>query len=767
MCKKTLFSLAGICVITAMAWNVCFSQTGRIVNREFLKQQEQEYRSVLEEDPENVEILKKLVRVLFDLESWSSLEIWGRKLLHIQPDIAEFNYMYAVCQRELGEIRPPLVRALTFNKAEKHFRKTIEIDPEYRDVYFQWSQLKRARKSYIASIELAMKQMSMDTTDSMYEYEVFKCFDYALAHVPADSLEPYLMQKPDSYKRWALGELYRRNNLPESALKIFNKLIQEDSGISLQPVYLSMVRTFIAQGMNALADETYWSGIHAIHSKTGAKLAVDDLLFIVNQQEYRDLKSYKTWGELRNTIKRMWVRRNLMPAMAYNSRLIEHYKRLDFAEMNYRYDGMRHKLYKADKVNRLAFPEWYYENYKLNDMAIIYIRYGEPDDRSFAIGDGVLSNMSWLYRERKDRDRLIFHFYIAPDAPPNYWTLSPMLMAASELDGLYDWDPLYYRIAQSVRDASEGDLPGEGGGAALNVSAISSELVDDRTENVIYAMKNDEHTFSKKTTVLPLSFVANRFRESSDKTLVQFAYGIPFNELFSKTKGDSVTLETGITVFDKYMDEVYRDLNTYTVPASGKDRRVYSKKEFIDVFSFHVPPEEYNVAIHCRIPETEQLNGSRFKYTVPAFPKKRLAISTLMLAHAVEFKTNSDRRYKNNLRITPNPKKEFSRKDPLYIYYELYNLAMDEGKTDYTVTFNITQQGGAQRKISNLFGVLGGGKPYTVSVTNDYSGDSAEDSNFISFDMQDAGKGTYVLALVVKDEINEAEITESVEFVIK
>ncbi|MCD6117347.1 hypothetical protein J7K93_10050 [bacterium] len=730
------------------------------------KEQVKEYKIILKQHPDSTAVLEKLIQVLIDKKDWGSTEIFAQKLLYKQPENIFAHYAFAVCERELGKNNAPILRLLNFKKSDKYFQKVVEMDSLYKDVFYQWALLKRMNGKYIDAVELIRKQMRIDPQNNIYRYEVFHLIDYMVEDVSSDSIETYLINRKDPYSRYALGELYRRKGVLEAADSVFSSLLKDHGQMELQPVYLSLVRLRITQKKFKDAQRFYWLGVDSVSTNAGAMLVTEGLMFIVHAEEYRALKRYKSFAELKRIVNYLWIKRNLMPAMEYNSRLIEHYRRLLKAEKYYRYDGLRHVLQKSDVANTIVFPPWYYENYKFNDMGLIYIRYGEPDDRITTFGSGVPSNISWLYRQRGNRTKLIFHFYIAPDAPPGYWTLKPMVSSGQELEKLYDWDTKYYRIAESIGAdrVKSSDSQTVDDIQAISATTLMSELTDERINDAEFAMKHDEQRFSKTTTVLPMSFIANRFLYSGSNTEVQFAYAIPAGEIFKKAKKDSITLEAGITVFDKYMKEVYKDLQRYKLIKSGKNKHIY-KKQFIGKFVFKVYPEKYNIAIHCRIPKTDQLNGSRFKYVVPRPGRNSLSLSTLLLAYDIKFKADSEKRIRGNLNIIPNPSLRFSKKDPLFIYYEVYNLKKGaDDLTNYTVTFNIKQKGSPGRKVKNLFGIFGKSESYTITVQNKYSGKSVKDSNFLSFDMSSAGKGEYKLEIVVHDNVSNSEKRQNVEF---
>ncbi|RKY82158.1 hypothetical protein DRQ07_02050 [candidate division KSB1 bacterium] len=768
--KKNNIVLLFISVLMLSSVKVSFGQTDELISKEELNKKKNEYKKILISRPDDIGVQLKYIGVLFDLKEWGAIETYVPGILKKYPDNKFAHYVYAIAEREIGKFRAPVLRIISFKKSEKHFKKLAEIDSLYRDVYFQWALLKRIEKEYIEAVELTKKQLQITPRETEMRRKIFHFYDYFLEHLSPDSCEKYLVSQNTYYDKYALGELYRRNKILPAADSLFHALLYDHGEIEIQPVLLSIVRLRIQQDRYKEAEKYYWMAVDSIKTKTEADLVTEELIYIVHPEEYKALKGYKNFDELKEIIRYMWTKRNLMPAMEYNSRLIEHYKRLITAEENYRYDGLRHVLQKSDKVNEIKFPPWYYENYKFNDLGLIYIRYGKPDDEAIAFGSGMLPNKSWLYRKRRDRNKLIFHFYVAKDAPPDYWTLKPMLNFVGELENLYDWDTKYFTLAQSLNATQNRltgmdlDAMGRGQGSAVSASSYIGDLKTDRLSDVDFAMKHDEQRFSKSTTVLPMFNVANMFKRDDKRVLTEFSYSISKKDLFRKIKKDTVSFEAGITVFDKHMKEVYKKLKKFKLGRKEKNKLIY-RKQFIDSFKFSVYPGDYNIAIHCRIPQTEQLNGSRFQYSIPGFSESKLQLSTLMLAYDIKPINDTKSRYKSDLKIVPNPSLKFRRKDLLFVYYEVYNLKKGEnGKTNYTVTFSIKQNKNSSGK--KVLGIFGSSQSYTISVKNSYSGKKKNDSNYISFDISRAGKGDYIMEIVIRDNENNNQAKQSVKFII-
>ena len=135
-----------------------------------------------------------------------------------------------------------------------------------------------------------------------------------------------------------------------------------------------------------------------------------------------------------------------------------------------------------------------------------------------------------------------------------------------------------------------------------------------------------------------------------------------------------------------------------------------------------------------------------------------MGCSTLKLAFDVSPTSRSDRRSRDVLKIVPNPYGQFERKDPVFTYYEVYNLAYDgQGKTNYTVSFALKQLTDNRNVLQKIVGVFGSRKMYEVSIQNDQTGDSRTVADYISFDVSRARPGQYELRLTVRDNVTGQE----------
>ena len=359
-------------------------------------------------------------------------------LLDYKPDNLTANYYYAIGQRETGKSRNPIERLLRFNSSENHFKKIIDIDSSFKDTYYQLAVLQLYRENYSEAVESAKHQLKINSSIESASTGIFHLYDVLLENENDENVENFLRSNNSEYDKYFLGEFYRRKDSLDKAETIFDSLIYENSPISLIPVYFSLVRLYVQEERYEEADKTYWKAVNSVKNQTDINLVLFDFEYILNAREYKILYSPLSLSAFKNAMKIFWTERDPLPSLPYNIRLIEHYKRLIYAEKNFRYDGLRLRIFDADQLAQIIHPPWYYLNDKFNDEGIIYIRFGEPDEQ--ILKPSSVSETSWLYEANNKHPRMIFYFMVGKDSPTGYWTLVPMLLDPEYLKELQLWD---------------------------------------------------------------------------------------------------------------------------------------------------------------------------------------------------------------------------------------------------------------------------------------------------------------------------------------
>lgn len=140
----------------------------------------------------------------------------------------------------------------------------------------------------------------------------------------------------------------------------------------------------------------------------------------------------------------------------------------------------------------------------------------------------------------------------------------------------------------------------------------------------------------------------------------------------------------------------------------------------------------------------------RRKISIPIFSDTILSISDVVLADNISTQPQTDQLRRNNFTIYPNISHAFHKEDTLFVYFEIYNLFPDyNGMVHYTVESGLAKKRGAGF-LANFFS-----KDKKISVVNEYSARTTSDFVIQSVDIRNLEGGTYDFEIVVRDEVKK------------
>jgi tetratricopeptide (TPR) repeat protein len=682
---------------------------------------------------------------------WGNAAEWYDRILDKTPDDLDGHYGLAVCKRELGRHVVLLQRYLEWRSAEKHFRAIMQADSTFRDVLYQIALLEMDRGHYADAILLAHRQLAVHPKSVSGRAGIFRVYDIALNHwltdgQLADSAETWFKSRTTPHDRYYLGELYRRTGRLQPADSVFISLLARPDSLPLQPVLLSRVRLFVERDEPQRANDLYWEAVRSVSSDLEAEFLKQEMMPIVNAKEYQVLKGPVPFTVLPELLRAFWFRRNPAPSSPYNLRLVEHFRRMVHAEKRYRFDGFKTSV---DQIHQfLSFPDWHQENEKFNDMGLIYIRFGEPDDQATVQGDRVETNMSWLYKSRGESPQMVFHFM---SNSPGIWFLVRDLPDSNMIANLVDWDIRYHEASS---------------GSELNRYSMQNRISDESAKTVDEAFQADRQTWSARMKILSVIPGLYRFRVGPSRDYFDWAYGIPIPEMMRQIGAhDTVRIETGIEIFDSRLKSVWKESHRLTLKDTSDAR--LRDGILVDHFEFELPLRRHLLAFHARVDGTDILNG--WKYAIPADDSARgdLALGTLLPAYTIEPKGELKGRDRSSLRISPNPTGRARISEPLYLYYEIYNLGLDsKGSADYNIQLSLRRTSEGKSVLQRIGGLFGGGGSHRISIENRRTGKNRNAQDYIGMDVRNAPPGHYELSLKVTDRVTGLQTGSAVPIVL-
>ncbi|MYD18164.1 MAG: hypothetical protein F4X05_00775 [Rhodothermaceae bacterium] len=153
----------------------------------------------------------------------------------------------------------------------------------------------------------------------------------------------------------------------------------------------------------------------------------------------------------------------------------------------------------------------------------------------------------------------------------------------------------------------------------------------------------------------------------------------------------------------------------------------------------------------------------RHRYAkVPDYGQAGLMLSDIMHAYSVEQTENgippsTNEIVRRGFSILPAPRKVYSTEWPIYLYFEVYGLALNSlGRTDYDVEITLEPKN-ADRRVRRLFRRNRDRGREGVSVSYRGNGAEPEESLYQILDVSDQKTGFYTLTVSVRDNETDEE----------
>jgi len=167
-------------------------------------------------------------------------------------------------------------------------------------------------------------------------------------------------------------------------------------------------------------------------------------------------------------------------------------------------------------------------------------------------------------------------------------------------------------------------------------------------------------------------------------------------------------------------------------------------------------PGDYRVSVEFETLSRNTVGATPANIRVRAFDSDSLMLSDLVMAYSIEESTddapismNSIQRY--GLDIEPAPWAVFSPRQPIYIYFEMYNLEQNPlGLTEleFEVALVPSQEPGG---IAGFFNRIFAGDAEGVAVRSTYSGNARNDGQYVIVNAAGQPAGEYELVVRLRD----------------
>ena len=501
-----------------------------------------------------------------------------------------------------------------------------------------------------------------------------------------------------------------------------------------------------------------------------------------------------------------WAGRDPAPVTPANERWIEHCRRVAFS--------------------REHFGE---HKYPWDARGEVYVRYGRPDHISasenirFETHPGVLAVKDRLMNQAGEAlghlllSRRMVTFYRNMDGGTergmdDQETLSTILGypvypvrgvweywiymrvgGGVEVTFVQEYTPGPYKYAEMPHAGAQvwvDEITGRNPGTALltdEPTAINlNPSVDTATKsNLIWQRMNPGlvmHRVARKTpevyeqdfATAPLDFFFDvaRFKGKGGPALEVY-FGIPTKDLSYVTASDgryTAYLKRGLVLYDEDNMPVYRSSEDMELYASGPVDT--TQLEFVpEMDRLSAAPGTYRLSVQILDTSSDKSQVYNREVILSAFGEDSLRLSDIEMAALIR-PSRGSKFAKGKIEVVPNPSLFYLSVQPVFVYYEVYNLEKDEfGRTKYRVSYELhsLNRGNIAVRTLKAVGRLVGidRKAEVVSVEYAHEGDKADEHGYLELNMSNTDPGRQLLIVKVSDEISGSNATSAVSFAIR
>lgn len=265
--------------------------------------------------------------------------------------------------------------------------------------------------------------------------------------------------------------------------------------------------------------------------------------------------------------------------------------------------------------------------------------------------------------------------------------------------------------------------------------------------------------------VLEFYYDAVSFRGENERSLLEVYFGIPPEQIRLENVDDRVvrmTVERTLVLADAEGDSIYRKKDELVF--EGEVAKNQDRGLFVELASLDVPPGHYTLGVKLADRVSGRWGMYRQEVEIPTF-EDSLAVSEIEMAYNISdtSQTSQTSKFtKGELVVIPSPTRSFNIGQDANLYYEVYNLKLDEfGQAKYRVTYTIRPNvAGSSTVASVVIGGLrrlfaGAQKPeYTISYERNVN--ATEEPVFFALETGSLKPGLKMVEVAI-DDLNSGQ----------
>tara|TARA_A100001037_G_scaffold178412_1_gene160058 strand:+ start:4153 stop:6486 length:2334 start_codon:yes stop_codon:yes gene_type:complete len=502
----------------------------------------------------------------------------------------------------------------------------------------------------------------------------------------------------------------------------------------------------------------------------------------------REVQAYRTVPPTARDafLEQFWMRRDPFKTSGGSMRRAEHYRRVWHAREVY---GV--KRYPWDRRGE------------------VYIRYGEPDwistSKSLnAITPPAVQQVQDMMAARLYGSESVDHSFVGPVFPIRHQSDAGLVLSNPSVDdgellGLQGFKPITASSDWSTVPWESWVYTDVGGG--LEISFTDEFLSNNYDFAPIPTLSEDDMTrleltqgsalsfLSRITEFSPASLVARvaseqperydltqldplhfyfealAYRGENGQTDLQVNIALPIDNVALPEDPDTTVVVERRVVLLMGSREVIRFVENLGIGINSMSR----DQGLLAVERVNLPvrPGEYELRVQATRRNTNRVQVYGQGLELADFSSPDLALSDLQIAQNIQ-ETNPERPSKfvrNGWDIQPAPTRSFHQGEPLFVYYEIYNLMRNEfGQTRYKIAYEVeTRTSEGKIKIPFL-AKLRRKEGEKIGFEFEQTGEEEMEADYFELDLAEAKVGRYELRMRVTDLDTGQETSRSTVF---
>lgn len=412
----------------------------------------------------------------------------------------------------------------------------------------------------------------------------------------------------------------------------------------------------------------------------------------------------------------------------------------------------------------------------LDDRGKYYLKYGAPDEQvvSSGLGKSYQDNETWAYYR--------FNLYVDFVDQPGYGFREVMNLLEAVSRGpanqkifiaasLYTERERLHQKYLSFREIADGRA---GIAAGSRFYQIANDLGNEK-KLALEAAPRSYFDFSFQQERLEAQMSSTIFRGEGKLSRVECYYSFPLNQLQFQTGAQGrleSLVEMQITFFDHNFDRILQRQERLMIIAANDDevrRRIY-----LNQHTEELPAGIYQVVLQLESQASQRLAILRGQLQVRDFSGDSLLLSDIQLSPQIKEGAFDQRHAKpNGILVVPYIGNAIRRTNPIYIYFEIYHLAVNQqGQTRFQISYQVqsvsaTETSPLTSAIKFISHMIGKKSEEKIGSSFESEGQSTFQQVYLQIDFAKFPPGSCLLTITVTDLESGASISGMKRLVLK